>query len=88
MVQPPAPSYFTGTDDIVVEQAAIVAQRGWWARNSASTTVFYKCMSADACLPGGNGTKSVCRAGYSGTLCAVCSDGYFEQFGRCVAGTV
>ncbi len=67
-----------------MEQSSIIAQRGWWASHTSDGSVFYECLQKDACLPGTNGTRVMCAPGYAGTLCAVCADGYFEQFGRCV----
>ena len=66
----------------VVEQANIVALAGYWAPPSNGSTVFYKCMTATACLPGANGTRSVCAAGYDGVVCSSCASKHFEQFGR------
>ena len=71
-------------DDIVV-QGGIIANSGYWASTSSDGLTFYSCPIAEACLPGANGTRVQCRAGYAGVLCSVCDDQYFEQFGQCVA---
>ena len=62
----------------VVQEEHIVALPQYWASMTSNTT-FYPCPIADACLHGGNTSKSMCAEGYSGLLCATCSDGYFEQ---------
>jgi hypothetical protein len=67
----------------VVEEADIVALRGFWAPPD-ETSSFYQCANPDSCLPGVNGSASMCALGYTGVVCSVCSDGFFEQFGRCV----
>jgi hypothetical protein len=66
----------------VVELAGVVARLGFWASNSSGGGVFHECLIPEACLPGVNGSRSMCAEGYSGVLCAVCADGYFEQFGK------
>ncbi len=70
--------------DAVVEQRAIIAKQGWWASGRSDGTLFYECLQPEACLPGKNGSRATCAPGYAGILCAVCADGYFEQFGRWV----
>lgn len=67
-----------------MEQSAIIARQGWWASDKSDGTLFYECLQAEACLPGANGSRATCAPGYAGILCAVCADGYFEQFGRWV----
>ena len=32
---------------------------------------------------GGNGSRAVCAPGYTGIMCSVCADNYFQQFGKC-----
>jgi hypothetical protein len=44
--------------------------------------VFYSCARPIACLPGVNGSRSMCASGYDGVVCSACAKGYFEQFGR------
>jgi hypothetical protein len=56
-----------------------------WSSPESPTLAFYQCPIRDACLPGGNGTRSRCAVGYGYVACSLCVDGYFEQFGRCVA---
>ena len=73
------------TSGVVVTQVSVAAQPGFWASNAALDLTFYECPISAACLPGANGSRSVCAAGYTGVLCSVCDDGYFEQFGSCVA---
>ena len=68
---------------IVVKQDAVAAKPGYWASNSADDLKFYECPVPSACLPGVNGSRSVCATGYSGILCTVCSPGYFTQYGLC-----
>ncbi len=41
--------------------------------------MFYRCFVEEACLPGDNGTASVCKEGYADKKCGVCADGFFEQ---------
>ena len=67
----------------VVTQQTIVAQPGYWASSATADAVFYKCPLAAACLPGVNGSRSVCAEGYSDLLCSVCAKGYFQQYGLC-----
>jgi uncharacterized membrane protein YgcG len=70
-----------GTD--VVLQRDIVAQRGFWASADSDGLRFYTCPVPSACLPGINGSRSLCADGYQEVACSTCSVGYFEQFGRC-----
>ncbi|MGB1141864.1 MAG: hypothetical protein ACPG1A_13260, partial [Halioglobus sp.] len=72
-------------------QSDLVAQPGFWAPEGANGLRFYECPIEEACMAGGsvmvgNTTIQVlaqCANGYTGTLCGVCADGFFEQFGRC-----
>ena len=76
----------SGLDGVVVQQG-VVARSGYWAPSNSDGSTFYACPIADACLAGGNGTRSRCADGYVGVLCSVCADGYFEQFGKYVRRT-
>jgi hypothetical protein len=58
----------------------VISQQGFWA--PANSITFYECFNPAACLPGGNGSRTTCAAGYDGVVCSVCATGYFEQFGR------
>jgi hypothetical protein len=69
----------------VVTQADIVARAGYWASASSDGSRFYRCPILGACVGGGNGTRAVCATGYAHVACSLCADGYFEQFGQCVA---
>jgi hypothetical protein len=71
----------------VVEQRDIVAQAGWWASDASDGLKYYRCPLAGSCKAGasGNGSRAVCETGYAHVACSLCADGYFEQFGRCVA---
>jgi hypothetical protein len=69
----------------VVTQADIVARVGYWASPSSDGSRFYRCPILGACVGGGNGSRAVCATGYDHVACSLCADGYFEQFGRCVA---
>ena len=71
------------SSEVVVKQEAVAAQPGFWASNTANDLNFYECPVPSACLPGVNGSRSVCATGYSGVLCTVCSPGYFNQYGLC-----
>ena len=72
--------HFVSADFDVVEQSTMVAQVGYWAPPGG--TVFYSCARPIACLPGVNGSRSMCASGYDGVVCSACAKGYFEQFGR------
>lgn len=76
---------FYPVDTMVVQLSSVVAQRGFWSQPSSDR--FYPCPVADACLPGVNGSRSTCAEGYTGIVCSVCADGFFEQFGRYTALT-
>jgi hypothetical protein len=69
----------------VVTQADIVARAGYWASSSSDGSRFYRCPILSACMGGGNGSRAVCATGYDHVACGLCADGYFEQFGLCVA---
>jgi hypothetical protein len=69
----------------VVTQPRIVARVGFWASPSSDGSRFYRCPIQGACVGGGNGSRAVCATGYAHVVCSLCADGYFEQFGRCVA---
>ena len=47
-----------------------VAVEGWWESDDA---VMLACLNAEACL--GNGA---CAAGYNGTTCGYCVDGFYK----------
>ena len=72
---------------VVVREESIAAMPGFWASPSSDGLQFYACPLAAACLPGVNGTRSLCAQGYGGVLCSVCSPGYFNQYGLCVECT-
>ena len=72
----------------LVEETAVQASPGWWS--TPSSLQFYKCPIPGACLgkrSTDNGTVlgAGCAQGYTGLLCALCDDGYFQQFGKCAA---
>jgi hypothetical protein len=69
----------------VVTQADIVARAGYWASPSSDGSRFYRCPVSGACVGGGNGSRAVCATGYDHVACSLCAEGYFEQFGLCVA---
>jgi hypothetical protein len=69
----------------VVTQADIVARAGYWASPSSDGSRFYRCPILGACVGGVNGSRAVCATGYDHVACSLCADGYFEQFGLCVA---
>jgi hypothetical protein len=69
----------------IVTQADIVAREGYWASPSSDGSRFYSCPTLGACVGGGNGSRAVCATGYASVACSLCADGYFEQFGLCVA---
>ena len=66
-----------------VTQDFIVALEGYWAPATGQLK-FYRCPLAESCLPGSNGSRSVCAQGYTGLLCSGCDFGYFLQYGVCV----
>ena len=68
---------------IVVQQRHIAAQAGYWTPPDSDGLTFYRCPRPSSCLPGENGTRSVCAEGYEGVMCTVCSPGYFSQYGVC-----
>ena len=46
---------------------------GYWGdRNHPE--IYHKCWPRESCL---GGTEFECREGRTGTLCAICADGYF-----------
>ncbi len=45
---------------------------GYW-QSQLTSDVFYKCPNSDACDP-----DTVCKVGYEGVLCTLCSEGYFS----------
>lgn len=62
----------------------IVLVEGYWRRYASNEAVLI-CPLKSACV-GGNLTGEVsCALGYGGSLCAVCSDGYYMDSGECVA---
>jgi hypothetical protein len=66
---------------------AIIVTPGWMLlQRSDSTVSIFECRTEDAC-PGGftRGNQTACEAGYQGTLCGECVDGY-KQFtdGGCI----
>ena len=63
----------------LTQQADIVARQGYWAAPASDGTLFYKCPIPQACLPGVNGSRSMCAPGYGSRVCSLCVDGYFEQ---------
>ncbi len=69
----------------VVTQGNIAAREGYWASSSSDGSRFYRCPIIGACVGGGNGSRAVCATGYAHVACSLCADGYFEQFGLCVA---
>jgi hypothetical protein len=69
----------------VVTQADIVARAGYWASPSSDGSRFYRCPILGSCVGGVNGSRAVCARGYGHVACSLCADGYFEQFGLCVA---
>ncbi len=69
----------------VMTQRDIVAQAGYWASPDSDGSRFYRCPLAESCLRGSNGTRSRCAVGYAHVACSQCADGFFEQFGTCVA---
>jgi hypothetical protein len=69
----------------VVTQRDIVARAGYWASPSSDGSRFYRCPILGACVGGGNGSRAACATGYAHVACSLCADGYFEQFGFCVA---
>ncbi len=69
----------------VVTQSDIVARAGYWASPSSDGSRFYRCPISGACVGGGNGSRALCATGYDHVACSLCADGYFEQFGLCVA---
>jgi hypothetical protein len=67
----------------VVTLSDVISRKGYWASQSSDGTSYYQCPLATACLPGANGTRSVCATGYGHVACSVCVDGFFMQFGKC-----
>ncbi len=61
-----------------------MSREGFWAPPGSFT--FYRCDKPEACLPGVNGSRTVCATGYTGVVCDVCADGFFEQFDRYGSG--
>ena len=62
----------TGGDCSVAElttQQDIVAQAGYWAPPNSDGSVFYRCPTVAACLPGVNGSRSQCATGYGSIVC-------------------
>ena len=81
---------------VVVTQDDIVAQPGFWASSQSTGLTYYPCPIAAACLqpqlPASRHVdvapvpyRAQCATGYYGIACSVCADGYYEQFGKCVA---
>ena len=62
-----------------VGRLGVIAQPGFWAADTVEDLNFYTCPVYDACLRGGNGSRSRCATGYTGILCGVCSPGYFQR---------
>jgi hypothetical protein len=59
----------------------VYANKDWWTSGTRDDT-YYKCPHKDSCQGGGprvgNETfKSNCSTGYTGRVCALCSEGYF-----------
>ena len=44
---------------------------------------YAKCPFPKACLPGMNGTRSMCASGFQAIACSACAAGYFLQFQQC-----
>ena len=62
----------------------LVLRQGYWRRSPTHNTIL-SCLLGTASCPGGNMTgNEACAIGYTGELCAVCSDGYFKSDGVCL----
>jgi hypothetical protein len=67
------------------ESDQIVLSDGYWRRHDGNTAVLTCPLAAASCV-GGNGTGDLlCRAGYEGPLCAVCSENFFPSQSECLA---
>jgi hypothetical protein len=61
------------------QRNSIKLKRGWW-RVTNSTALIFECpYGKEACLGGEAAGNNLCRGGYEGPLCAVCSTGYYFQ---------
>jgi hypothetical protein len=75
-----------------IQWDGIYANPGWWTDGTDKDT-YYKCPFKGSCLGGrlvvsgnsssSNATKSECKEGHEGVLCAICSGGYFLNDGQC-----
>ena len=63
------------------ELASLWLKPGYF-RTSEKETTIRRCPLDGAC-EGGNSTRSYCRKGHQGALCAECVDGYFLHASRC-----
>ena len=63
--------------------AAVISSRDWW-RSSEGSEELFRCPLANACLQGEGTGAAACGTGYTGPLCAVCSQGYHLIGQQCV----
>lgn len=67
------------TGALTCERNVIKLRAGWW-REKNSTAFLFECPYGEtACLGGEKVGAALCREGYEGPLCAVCSEGYYFQ---------
>jgi hypothetical protein len=64
---------------LTCERNLIKLRAGWW-REKNSTALLFACPYGEtACLGGEKVSDALCKEGYEGPLCAVCSEGYYFQ---------
>jgi hypothetical protein len=56
---------------------------GYWRRHETSEAVLDCLGDANGCKGGVSTADDLCDEGYTGALCAVCSDGYYSSNGEC-----
>jgi hypothetical protein len=56
---------------------------GYWRRHDTSEAVLDCLGDANGCKGGVSTADDLCDEGYTGALCAVCSDGYYSSNGEC-----
>jgi hypothetical protein len=58
---------------------------GYWRRHNTSEAVLDCLGDANGCKGGVSTADDLCDEGYTGALCAVCSDGYYSSNGACTS---